>query len=124
MSTQRKSHTEATSDVRERQCYKAHRMKIIVLHHTTREEARKIVDRRLGELLAQYGHYTTDSQMTWSGDRLDFIGKARGFSASGTIEITDIEVILDGKLPLIAKPFEPRIKSTVEREAAAMFAKV
>ena len=96
-------------------------MKIIVPHNTTREEARKIVDSRLGELLAQYGHYASDSQMTWSGDRLDFSGKARGFSANGTIEITDTEVIIDGKLPLIAKPFEPRIKSTVEREAAAMF---
>ena len=96
-------------------------MKIIVPHHTTREEAHKIVDRRVGELLAQYGHYATDSQLTWSGDRLDFSGKARGFSASGTIEVTDSEVIIDGKLPLIAKPFEPRIKSTVEREAAAMF---
>jgi hypothetical protein len=37
------------------------------------------------------------------------------------VAITDTEVIIDGKLPLIAKPFEPRIKSTVEREAAAMF---
>jgi hypothetical protein len=98
-------------------------MKVIVPHHTTREEARKIVDRRLGELLAQYGHYASNSQLTWSGDSLDFNGKARGFSASGTIEITDAEVIIDGKLPLIAKPFEPRIKSTVEREAAAMFGK-
>jgi hypothetical protein len=98
-------------------------MKIIVPHHTTREEARRIVDRRLGELFAQYGHYATDSQLTWSDDRLDFSGKARGFSASGTIEITDTEVIIDGKLPLIAKPFESRIKSTVEREAAAMFGK-
>jgi hypothetical protein len=96
-------------------------MKITVPHHTTREAARKIVDRRLGELFAQYGHYATDSQMTWSGDRLDFRGKARGFSASGTIEVTDTEVIIDAKLPLIAKPFEPRVKSTVEREAAAMF---
>ena len=29
--------------------------------------------------------------------------------------------IVDGKLPLIAKPFESRIKSTIEREAEAMF---
>src|SRR6476661_3425850 len=98
-------------------------MKIIVPHHTTREEARRIVDRRLGELFAQYGHYATDSQLTWSDDRLEFSGKARGFSASGTIEINDTEVTIDAKLPLIAKPFEPRIKSTVEREAAAMFGK-
>jgi hypothetical protein len=96
-------------------------MKIIVPHHTTRDEARKIVDLRLGELFAQYGHYASESKMTWSGDRLDFNGKARGFSASGTIEVTDTEVIIDAKLPLIAKPFEPRVKSTVEREAAAMF---
>src|SRR5437763_3664109 len=98
-------------------------MKIIVPHHTTRDEARKIVDRRLGELFAQYGHYASESQLTWSGDRLDFSGKAKGFSASGTIEITDTEAIIEGKLPLIAKPFEPRIRSTVEREAAAMFGK-
>ena len=96
-------------------------MKIIVPHHTTREEARKIVDRRLCELLAQYGHYASNSQMTWSGDRLDFSGKAKGFSASGTIEITDTEAIIDAKLPLIARPFEPRVRSTVEREAEAMF---
>ncbi|HEX7191978.1 MAG TPA: polyhydroxyalkanoic acid system family protein [Thermoanaerobaculia bacterium] len=96
-------------------------MKIIVPHHTTREDARKIVERRLGELYAQYGHYANESQMTWSGDRLDFSGKAKGFSGSGTIEITDTEVIIDAKLPLIAKPFEPRVRSTVEREAAAMF---
>jgi hypothetical protein len=37
------------------------------------------------------------------------------------VEITDSEVILDGKLPLIAKPFESRIKSTIEHEAATMF---
>ena|ERR1051326_8343743 len=96
-------------------------MKITVPHHTTREEARKIVERRVGELVAQYGHYASESQVTWSGDRLDFSGKARGLSASGMIEVTDTEVIIDGKLPLIAKPFEPRIKSAVEREAAAMF---
>ena len=41
--------------------------------------------------------------------------------ADGTVEVTDSEVIIDGKLPLLAKPFEPRIKNQIEREAAAMF---
>jgi len=50
-----------------------------------------------------------------------FAGSAKGFKANGTVEITDSEVIIDGKLPLMAKPFEPRIKSTIEREAEAMF---
>lgn len=96
-------------------------MRVIVPHNTTKEEARKKIDQRLGQLLGQYGHYLSESQTNWSGDRLDFSGKAKGFSASGSVEITDSEVILDGKLPLIAKPFEPRIKHTIEQEAATMF---
>src|SRR5438552_2065574 len=99
-------------------------MKIIVPHYTNKHEARKIIDERLGHLFAQYGHYANDIQMNWSGDRMDFSGKAKGFSASGTIEITDCDVIIEGKLPLIARPFEPRVKHTVEREAESMFKKV
>lgn len=96
-------------------------MRVTVPHHTTKEEARKKIDRRLGDLLSQYGHYLSESQTSWSGDRLDFSGKAKGFSASGTVEITDTEVVIEGKLPLIAKPFEPRIRHTIEREAESMF---
>jgi hypothetical protein len=96
-------------------------MKMTVPHHTSKENARQIIDGRLTGLLAQYGHYLSESQTTWTGDRLEFSGKAKGFTASGTLEITEIEVILDGKLPLIARPFEPKIKSAIEQEAAAMF---
>ena len=96
-------------------------MKVTVIHYTTKEAARRIIEGRIGQLLAQYGHYLSESQTTWSGDRLDFSGKAKGFTASGTVEITEIEIILDGKLPLIARPFEPKIKSAIEQEAASMF---
>lgn len=96
-------------------------MRIAVPHNTTREEARRIVEERLSSLESQYGHYASDMDKNWSGDTLDFRVKARGFTGNGTLEITDDEVIIDGKLPLIAKPFEPRIKSTIEREAESMF---
>ena len=96
-------------------------MRVNLPHHTSKDEARKIVDRKLGEMLSQYGHYLSESQTNWSGDRLDFSGKAKGFSASGSVEITDTEVIVDGKLPLIAKPFESRIKHTIEQEGASIF---
>jgi len=97
-------------------------MRIAVPHRTTKEKARKIIEQRLTQLEKQYGHYASDMEKNWSGDRLDFGFKAKGFSGKGTVEITDSEVIIDGKLPLIAKPFEPRIKSTIEKEAATMFA--
>ena len=97
-------------------------MRIAVPHRTTKENARKIIEQRISQLERQYGHYTSDVEKNWNGDRLDFGFKAKGFSGKGSVEITDTEVIVDGKLPLIAKPFEPRIKSTIEREAETMFA--
>ena len=96
-------------------------MHITVPHHTTREEARRKIEERMTNLEQQYGHYATDIDKSWDGDRLTFSVKARGMSGSGSLEITDSEVIVDGKLPLMARPFESRIKSTIEREAEAMF---
>ena len=96
-------------------------MRIAVQHNTTRDKARKIVEQKMKALESQYGHYASDIDHQWQGDTLNFGFKAKGFSGKGTLEITDKELILDGKLPLIAKPFESRIRSTVEREAEEMF---
>jgi hypothetical protein len=96
-------------------------MHIAVPHRTDRETAKQRIQQRLGQLLSQYQHYLSNHESHWEGDTLHFSGAARGFKANGTVDVTDTEVIVDGKLPLIAKPFEPRIKSTIEREANAMF---
>ena len=96
-------------------------MKIALPHHSDKETAKKKINERIGQLFGQYGHYLSDSSHEWQGDRLVFSGSARGFKASGSVDVTDTEVIIEGKLPLIAKPFEPRVKSTIEREAEAMF---
>jgi hypothetical protein len=96
-------------------------MQIVITHHTDKASARRKIDARLQELLGQHGHYLSDINQHWEDDRLLFSGSAKGFKVNGSVEITDSEVILDGKLPLIAKPFESRIKSTIEHEAAAMF---
>lgn len=96
-------------------------MRIAVQHKTTRDKARRIVEQRVKALQTQYGHYADDINQQWQGDTLHFGFKTKGFSGKGTLEITDSDVIIDGKLPLIAKPFESRIRSTIEREAEQMF---
>lgn len=96
-------------------------MRITVPHRTDKETAKRKINERLGQAMTQYGHYLNDSTHTWSGDLLTFAGSAKGFKVSGTIEVTDTEVIIDGKLPLIAKPFEPRVKHSIEQEAESMF---
>ena len=96
-------------------------MRIAVEHGTTKENARRKVDQRLGQLLSQFGGHADEVQHEWQGDTLRFKGKARGLAMEGTVEITDAAIIIDGKLPLLAKPFEGRIRQAVEREADAMF---
>ena len=96
-------------------------MRIVIPHHTDRIDARRKIDARLQDLFGQHGHYLSDINQQWEDDRLVFSGSAKGFKANGSVEVTDTDVIVDGKLPLIAKPFESRIKSTIEREAETMF---
>ena len=96
-------------------------MRIAVPHHTSKENARGRVEGRLDQLLAQFGGRADEIEHEWLGDTLRFKGKARGLSVEGTVEVTDSEVIVDGKLPLMARMFEGRIRQAVEREADAMF---
>jgi len=96
-------------------------MRIAVPHHTSKENARRRVGERLDQLLAQFGGRADEIQHEWVGDTLRFKGKARGLSVEGSVEVTDSEVIVDGKLPLMARMFEGRIRQAVEREADAMF---
>jgi putative polyhydroxyalkanoate system protein len=96
-------------------------MRISVPHKIDKATARKRIEERLHQMLATYGHYLSEVEHRWEGDRLVFSGKAKGMTANGTVDITDNEVIIDGKLPLLAKPFEPRIKSTIEKEAETIF---
>lgn len=97
-------------------------MRISVPHNTDRATAKEKINQRLAQVMSQYGHYLSESEHKWEGDRLYFSGAAKGMKTNGTVEITDTEVIIDGKLPLMAKPFEGRVKSAIEKEAAAMFA--
>jgi hypothetical protein len=52
---------------------------------------------------------------------LRFKGKAKGLAVSGSAEVTDAEIILEAKLPLMAKMFEGKIRQAVQREAESMF---
>jgi len=96
-------------------------MRITIPHKTSKATARDRIEARLHQVLTTYGHYLSEVEHRWEGDRLVFSGKAKGMKANGTVDITDNEVIIDGKLPLLAKPFEPRIKSQIEKEAETMF---
>lgn len=96
-------------------------MRINVPHQTTQSIARERVERHLGDLLAQHGHRAQNLEHEWSGNTVRFKGKANGLALEGSVEVTDQEIIIDAKLPLIAKPFEGKIRAAIEKEADSMF---
>ena len=96
-------------------------MRLAIPHHTTRAAARLRLDERLMELLGQFGDRAEEVSHEWRGDTMHFRGKASGLKVEGTIDVTDSEIILESKLPFFAKPFESRIKQSVELEAEKMF---
>jgi hypothetical protein len=96
-------------------------MRIAVTHNTTRDIARQKVEQKLNGLLAQFGGHAEDFSHEWMGDTLRFKGKARGLKLEGTVEVTDAAIVFDAKLPLMALPFEGRIREAVQREADSMF---
>ena len=96
-------------------------MRVAVPHGTTRSRAKQIVEQKLKNIEKNYGNHASDVVHEWQGDTLHLSGKAKGFHLQGTLEITETDVIIDGKLPLLARAFEGKIKQTVEREAESMF---
>jgi hypothetical protein len=96
-------------------------MRVAVPHHTTKAKARATVDQKFQQFLGEFGQHAADLQHEWQGDTFRFKGKARGFTIEGTAEVTDEMLVVEMKLPLLARAFEPRIRQTVEREAEAMF---
>lgn len=96
-------------------------MKINLPHNTTKTEAKKKLKHLFTNLADKHAAVVSDVEENWTKDRLDFGFRAKGLKATGTVDITDDEVILEGKLPLLAKPFEPKIKSVIEKEAKKLF---
>lgn len=96
-------------------------MRVSVEHKTTKDIARAKIEQKLHALLGQFGHKAEELEHEWLGDTLRFRGKAKGLKVEGTVEITTAEVIIDGKLPLLALPFESRIREAVQKEADQMF---
>jgi hypothetical protein len=96
-------------------------MRIAVPHNTSKDIARNKVEQRLASLLGQFGGQADDFSHEWAGDMMRFRGKAKGLKVEGSVEVTDAAVIFDAKLPLMALPFEGKIREALQREADSMF---
>jgi hypothetical protein len=98
-------------------------MKMNVPHELGRDEALLRLKSLLGDMKQQYGDKVTDLQENWTDAGGTFSFKAMGFKLSGTLDVTDTEMRLDGDLPWAAKPFQGTVEATIRERAERLLKK-
>ena len=88
-------------------------MKFAYEHHRTKAEVRGLLAEALPDLLGRYGSHLQSAHHEWYADTLHFSAEAIGMALAGTAEVTDSELILEVKLPLLARPFEEPAKRRI-----------
>ena len=91
-------------------------MRVLKKHGSTREVARDKIETLLPSLMERFGDRLSDIKHDWRGDDLGFSFQASGFNVSGTVSVSDTDLLLDLRLPLAARLFEGKIRSAVEDE--------
>ncbi|MEJ7837503.1 MAG: polyhydroxyalkanoic acid system family protein [Thermomicrobiales bacterium] len=92
-------------------------MNVNVPHQLGRDEAIMRLQNLLKDMKQQYGDKVTDLQENWTDAGGTFSMKAMGFKLSGTLDVTDTEMKLDGELPWAAKPFQGSVETTIRERA-------
>ncbi len=82
----------------------------------TADTARGEVERALPGLLQEFGSDVSNITHVWSGNSMNFSFRARGWSIKGRIDVTESNVLIDVNLPILARPFEGRIRAATERK--------
>ncbi len=87
----------------------------------TADTARGEVERGLPGLLQEFGSDVSNVTHVWSGNSMNFSFRARGWSIKGRIDVTESDVLIDVNLPMLASPFEGKIRSATERKLEQLF---
>ena len=91
-------------------------MKIRRHHNMTRDAAVQLSDQILPGFIEQADDNVSNIQRQWDGNVLRFAFRTRGMNIKGTFLVTDDEIIIESKLPFMARPFEGRVRSAIEQQ--------
>ena len=89
-------------------------MRVATRHNTSKRSARETVEGQLQGLLTRFGQSVSDPTYRWKDDTLEFAFRAFGAELTGTLEVTDTELVLDVNVPFQFKLFEGKIRSEAQ----------
>lgn len=98
-------------------------MKIEHSYSCNKTEAYSRVDGFLDQLQKQYSDMISNSQRTWNSqrDRMDFSFSLMTFNVKGSVQLNEHGLVLDGKVPLLARPFSGKIESAIKGKLEELF---
>lgn len=81
------------------------------------------MDNLLTELQEKHSDKISNASREWNGskDLMNYSFSAMGFNVSGNVVLGEDGLVLNGKLPLAARMFKGKIKSTVESALDDLF---
>lgn len=87
-------------------------------HRTSLDKTRAHmkVNTLLSALERKFDDYISNPRKSWNGskDRMKFSVSIYGVPIAGTITIEDSMITLEGTVPLLARPFQHRIRDAIE----------
>lgn len=91
-------------------------MKIEHSYNGTRDEAYAQIDSLISSLQSEHGDKISNPLTSWNDakDLMNFSFKVYGFKLKGTIQIYDKKVILDGKVPFLARGFQGKAEDLIK----------
>ncbi|MFM5916952.1 MAG: polyhydroxyalkanoic acid system family protein [Novosphingobium sp.] len=93
-------------------------MRVPIPHSLGKEEARRRLHARSGDLAGMMPGGMADVQVTWpSEDRMALAVTAMGSSVNAAVEVGESQVVVDVDLPGALKFFEPLVRGAVEQNA-------
>ena len=92
-------------------------------HNMTLDAAVQLSDKILPGFIEQAGDNVSNIQQQWDGNVLSFAFHTYGMNIKGTFLVTDDEIIIESKLPFMARPFEGRVRSAIEQQLDTFLSK-
>lgn len=90
------------------------KIKINVPHKVSQEEVIKRLKNFSAELKKEHGDTISNLQERWENNKVEIDLSVKGISTKISMEITPQELIIIGKIPLIALPFKGKIEQTIK----------
>jgi hypothetical protein len=89
----------------------------------TQKQAYEKIDNFLDSLVIQHSEMISDPVKNWNDekDKMEFRFKVKGFNIEGIINILDDKLVLNGKLPFVARLYSEKIESIIKEQLEELF---